>query len=31
MARMVDAVVVGSGVNGMVAAAELAREGWSVA
>ncbi|MFC4472245.1 phytoene desaturase family protein [Streptomyces xiangluensis] len=31
MARMVDAVVVGSGVNGMVAAAELAKEGWSVA
>lgn len=31
MARTVDAVVVGSGVNGMVAAAELAKDGWSVA
>jgi len=27
----VDAVVVGSGINGMVAAAELSRAGWSVA
>ncbi|MEQ0558313.1 NAD(P)/FAD-dependent oxidoreductase [Amycolatopsis sp. NEAU-NG30] len=26
-----DAVVIGSGINGLVAAAELAREGWSVA
>ncbi|MFI6582864.1 phytoene desaturase family protein [Embleya sp. NPDC050493] len=31
MARTVDAVVVGSGVNGLVAAAELAKAGWSVA
>jgi phytoene dehydrogenase-like protein len=29
--REVDAVVVGSGVNGLVAAAELGRAGWSVA
>lgn len=26
-----DAIVIGSGVNGLVAAAELATEGWSVA
>ncbi|MER6077857.1 NAD(P)/FAD-dependent oxidoreductase [Streptomyces sp. NPDC001833] len=31
MATTVDAVVVGSGVNGLVAAAELAKAGWSVA
>ncbi|WP_406273637.1 NAD(P)/FAD-dependent oxidoreductase [Actinacidiphila glaucinigra] len=31
MARTVDAVVVGSGVNGLVAATELAKDGWSVA
>ncbi|MDX3076182.1 NAD(P)/FAD-dependent oxidoreductase [Streptomyces sp. MI02-7b] len=31
MPRTVDAVVVGSGVNGLVAAAELAKDGWSVA
>src|SRR5262245_52532579 len=31
MARPFDAVVVGSGVNGLVAAAELAKAGWSVA
>lgn len=31
MSRTVDAVVVGSGVNGLVAAAELAKDGWSVA
>ncbi|POX48173.1 dehydrogenase [Streptomyces sp. Ru71] len=31
MSRTVDAVVVGSGVNGLVAAAELAKAGWSVA
>jgi phytoene dehydrogenase-like protein len=31
MTRTVDAVVVGSGVNGLVAAAELAKDGWSVA
>jgi phytoene dehydrogenase-like protein len=31
MAHTVDAVVVGSGVTGLVAAAELARGGWSVA
>ncbi|MEU6345649.1 NAD(P)/FAD-dependent oxidoreductase [Streptomyces sp. NPDC046977] len=31
MPRTVDAVVVGSGVNGLVAATELAKEGWSVA
>ncbi|WP_017240883.1 phytoene desaturase family protein [Streptomyces sp. SS] len=31
MSRTVDAVVVGSGVNGLVAAAELAKGGWSVA
>jgi phytoene dehydrogenase-like protein len=31
MTRTVDAVVIGSGVNGMVAAAELAKSGWSVA
>ncbi|MGW9211541.1 phytoene desaturase family protein [Embleya sp. NPDC055664] len=30
MAQTVDAVVVGSGVNGLVAAAELADAGWSV-
>ncbi|WP_128377197.1 phytoene desaturase family protein [Streptomyces cavernae] len=30
MPRTVDAVVVGSGVNGLVAAAELAKDGWSV-
>lgn len=29
--RSVDAVVIGSGINGMVAAAELGRAGWSVA
>lgn len=29
--RGVDAVVIGSGINGMVAAAQLARAGWSVA
>lgn len=31
MSDAVDAVVIGSGINGMVAAAELARAGWSVA
>ncbi|MGC9537491.1 phytoene desaturase family protein [Streptomyces sp. UG1] len=31
MSRTVDAIVVGSGVNGLVAAAELAKDGWSVA
>lgn len=31
MARTVDAVVIGSGVNGLVAAAELGNAGWSVA
>ncbi|MEW9515461.1 phytoene desaturase family protein [Streptomyces tubercidicus] len=31
MAMTVDAIVVGSGVNGLVAAAELAKGGWSVA
>jgi phytoene dehydrogenase-like protein len=31
MPRTFDAVVVGSGVNGLVAAAELAKAGWSVA
>lgn len=31
MTRTVDAVVVGSGVNGLVAATELAKDGWSVA
>ncbi|MEW2398256.1 NAD(P)/FAD-dependent oxidoreductase [Streptomyces sp. NPDC046862] len=31
MARTVDAIVIGSGVNGLVAAAELAKDGWSVA
>ncbi|MFK4105755.1 phytoene desaturase family protein [Streptomyces sp. NPDC019531] len=31
MAHTVDVVVVGSGVNGLVAAAELAKGGWSVA
>ncbi|MET9386005.1 NAD(P)/FAD-dependent oxidoreductase [Streptomyces sp. NPDC002928] len=31
MSRSVDAIVVGSGVNGLVAATELAAEGWSVA
>jgi phytoene dehydrogenase-like protein len=31
MSDAVDAVIIGSGINGMVAAAELARAGWSVA
>ncbi|MEW2624232.1 FAD-dependent oxidoreductase [Streptomyces sp. NPDC048106] len=31
MARTFDAVVIGSGVNGLVAAAQLAKGGWSVA
>ncbi|MBP2327879.1 phytoene dehydrogenase-like protein [Kibdelosporangium banguiense] len=31
MNEQVDAVVIGSGINGMVAAAELAKAGWSVA
>jgi phytoene dehydrogenase-like protein len=30
MADEADAIVVGSGINGMVAAAELAQAGWSV-
>jgi phytoene dehydrogenase-like protein len=31
MRTEVDAVIIGSGINGMVAAAELARAGWKVA
>ncbi|MEU1180136.1 NAD(P)/FAD-dependent oxidoreductase [Streptomyces sp. NPDC005820] len=31
MASTVDVIVVGSGINGLVAAAELAKSGWSVA
>lgn len=31
MATTVDAIVVGSGINGLVASAELAKAGWSVA
>jgi phytoene dehydrogenase-like protein len=30
MTDQADAIVVGSGINGMVSAAELARAGWSV-